>query len=149
MAEFFRGWKRKVGVVTLILACLFMGGWLRSRSKSEWMGIAVPGSHLNFISGCNRFRIVVGYMTMILHQRTHNGIVETAMIVEKTTDVIGSPIYWHIELRTLEWSIYGRVGIERCEMMMFSYWSVVIPLILISAWLLLSRQHKSKPSGGT
>ena len=30
MNEVFRGWKRKVGVVTLVLACVFMGLWLRS-----------------------------------------------------------------------------------------------------------------------
>lgn len=30
MREFFRGWKRKVGVVTLVIACQFMVGWLRS-----------------------------------------------------------------------------------------------------------------------
>lgn len=30
MREFFQGWKRKVGVVTLILACFVVGLWIRS-----------------------------------------------------------------------------------------------------------------------
>ena len=30
MMEFFRGWRRKVGVVTLAMACVFMVGWVRS-----------------------------------------------------------------------------------------------------------------------
>ena len=30
MREFFRGWKRKTGCVTLIAACLFTIGWVRS-----------------------------------------------------------------------------------------------------------------------
>ena len=30
MGNFFRGWRRKLGVVTLLLACVAMGGWVRS-----------------------------------------------------------------------------------------------------------------------
>lgn len=30
MASFFRGWKRKVGVVGLVLACVLMVAWVRS-----------------------------------------------------------------------------------------------------------------------
>lgn len=30
MREFFKGWKRIVGVVTLVMACVFAAGWVRS-----------------------------------------------------------------------------------------------------------------------
>ena len=30
MGEFFRGWRRKIGMLTLMLALVFMGGWVRS-----------------------------------------------------------------------------------------------------------------------
>jgi len=30
MRGVFHGWRRKTGVVTLVLACLCMGGWMRS-----------------------------------------------------------------------------------------------------------------------
>jgi NADH:ubiquinone oxidoreductase subunit H len=29
MRAFFAGWRRKVGLVTLVIAMVFMGGWLR------------------------------------------------------------------------------------------------------------------------
>jgi hypothetical protein len=32
MGEFFRGWRRKVGVVTLMVACMFMAMWVRGMS---------------------------------------------------------------------------------------------------------------------
>jgi hypothetical protein len=32
MREFFRGWKRKLGVVTLGLACVFAGWWIHAQS---------------------------------------------------------------------------------------------------------------------
>jgi hypothetical protein len=30
MREFFRGWRRKVGCVTLVMTCALMGLWMRS-----------------------------------------------------------------------------------------------------------------------
>ena len=30
MRELFRGWRRKVGLATLVMACLLMGAWARS-----------------------------------------------------------------------------------------------------------------------
>ena len=30
MDEFFRGWRRKIGLVSLMMALSFMGGWIRS-----------------------------------------------------------------------------------------------------------------------
>ena len=30
MREFFQGWRRKVGVVTLVMACVLTAGWVRS-----------------------------------------------------------------------------------------------------------------------
>ena len=30
MVEFFKGWRRKIGCVTLLMALVFMAGWLRN-----------------------------------------------------------------------------------------------------------------------
>lgn len=35
MREFFRGWKRNFGMLTLTLACLLMTGWVRSSCFSD------------------------------------------------------------------------------------------------------------------
>lgn len=35
MMEFFRGWRRKVGVCTLVVACLATAGWVRSLSVRD------------------------------------------------------------------------------------------------------------------
>ena len=40
MREFFSGWRRKVGVVALMLACVLMAGWVRSFTIAE--GVAIP-----------------------------------------------------------------------------------------------------------
>jgi hypothetical protein len=35
MSGFFYGWRRKTGVVTLLMACVLMGAWLRCRSRDD------------------------------------------------------------------------------------------------------------------
>ena len=30
MGDFFHGWRRKIGVVTLVMALVFVSGWVRS-----------------------------------------------------------------------------------------------------------------------
>ena len=35
MGEFCNGWQRKIGVLTLVVACLFAAGWLRSLGEGE------------------------------------------------------------------------------------------------------------------
>lgn len=47
MREFFRGWRRKVGCVALVLACGFATGWMRSY-EYDWFEISGVR-----ISSCN------------------------------------------------------------------------------------------------
>jgi len=35
MGEFFREWRRKIGVVTLMMACVFAAGWVRTYSTRD------------------------------------------------------------------------------------------------------------------
>ena len=42
MREFFRGWKRKLGVVSLVMACVFMAGWVRSSLLTDRFAIITP-----------------------------------------------------------------------------------------------------------
>src|SRR5262249_18577941 len=46
MLEFFRGRKRKVGVATLAVACVFVAGWVRSSVKFD--GIEVISSNSKY-----------------------------------------------------------------------------------------------------
>jgi len=43
MRDFFRGWKRKAGCVTLVTACLLMAGWVRSLGNAELIGVPLVG----------------------------------------------------------------------------------------------------------
>ena len=44
MYEFFRGWKRKSGTATLLMACFFLAGWIRSFQTVDYIKIQFPKS---------------------------------------------------------------------------------------------------------
>ena len=46
MGDYLHGWKRKAGLVTLGMACLFMTGWLRSIVSQEAISIPICGYRL-------------------------------------------------------------------------------------------------------
>src|SRR4051794_20138993 len=38
--DYFKPWRRKIGVLTLVITCVFMTGWMRS--FATWDGIQIP-----------------------------------------------------------------------------------------------------------
>lgn len=90
MRDFFRGWRWKLGIVTLVMACVFAVGWVRSLSDPDVL-IDGVGSTKGFVS-----------MT----------------------------------------SFDGDFGI----VFFIPYWSIVLPLTLLSACLLLSKRPPVKRS---
>ena len=40
MDEFFKGWRRKVGCVALVMACVLMGMWVRSQERFDLLTIS-------------------------------------------------------------------------------------------------------------
>lgn len=59
MREFFRGWKRKAGCVTLLLACVFTAGRIRSREDEDDFGLKVFSKRcdVNFAFGVIRLSV--------------------------------------------------------------------------------------------
>lgn len=50
MREFFKGWKRKLGCATLIMACVFAVGWMRSYTTTDLFGTRPGKSFLCLVS---------------------------------------------------------------------------------------------------
>lgn len=46
MREFFRGWERKLGALTLMLACVFTAGWVRSLAMTDFLVVSTFGGSL-------------------------------------------------------------------------------------------------------
>ncbi|MDB5348549.1 MAG: hypothetical protein JWP89_6926 [Schlesneria sp.] len=56
MREFFRGWRQKVGCVTMVVACFVLGLWMRSLRIRDVIDFPNgPGSCLRLVSENGRF----------------------------------------------------------------------------------------------
>lgn len=139
MSEYFRGWRRKCGCVTLVLACAAAVGWVRSqaiidimifRTGRHWVNAIgsvenklFVGESLDSASARDRFEYLrVPTSVSLFNQQTYEW-------------------YWH----------YGGFGVyESSELQSagrfftIPYWSLVLPLTALSAWLLLSKQRQPK-----
>jgi len=43
MRDFFKGWRRKIGVLTLGLACAFAAAWIRSEVTCDSIQVIING----------------------------------------------------------------------------------------------------------
>lgn len=127
MSLYFKPLRRKIGVTTLVLACLFMGGWFRSLITSETLAILciAGGSSEGAIAvrPLDRFRLVPVWR--------EGGSISKSI---KSTDS-WKRFQCYIDLNRL--------------IFVFPYWSIVVPLTLLSAWLLLSKPRNREKSATT
>lgn len=170
MWESLRGWKRKTGVLTLLMALMFMAAWVRSVTTFDM--ICLPGITTNcfVVSGGQRFiAIRAGHLDMeggtllVSGDDATNWYVDTHNKRHKRgIEQVSSPdAIAYLKLFAKPGSVHfgyywiseraDRVGIfppddeNRQLVSMFPYWSIVIPLTLVSLWLLLSKPHQSAP----
>jgi hypothetical protein len=135
MGEFFKGWRRRVGVVTLVMACVFMAGWVRSQSFGDVF----------------RLKMCFGRMEEFTSELSE--IVWISWSDDPPSSLpfwqswpIRKPPYFNNWLfRTFETNrdvgppigFYWGVGIA------FRYWIFAVPLTLMSLWLLFIPPCKS------
>lgn len=143
MVQFFHGWRRKAGIVTLVMACAFWAGWVRS---------GMIGDRLAFQT--HRDRVVFfGSNGGVLSYSTLTGSI-TPPIPLYVNWAAGPMVPQNVTLENDEsWGVVHfkkaisttapRLVIESLEI---PYWSIVIPLTFLSAYLLLWPQRKSSPN---
>jgi hypothetical protein len=107
MGEFFKGWRRKTGCVTLVMACILSIGWARCFTQPE---------------------------RMIFRTRNWTSLPLSDFTVFN-------------EDGQLEFGIGEDAIIQYQYMSLFrmQYWTAIIPLTLLSAWLLLSKPRTPTP----
>jgi hypothetical protein len=147
MREVFRGWKRKLGVVTLAMACGFIIGWVRSLSVMDVLQI---GS---------------GSRTMEHCVSTNGSLIWGRFRTEDPNSVIVFPIWGTSGSSTIEaflehanlrcnWRSFGfgrgdlnidSLDRSRHTFWMIPYWSIILPLTVLSAFLLLTKPRQSIP----
>jgi len=150
MSEFFRGWKRKVGVATLIVACVFAALWVRGQTiKDVYQFGSGEGPFFNTLVS-SRFGLM-----WLRYQATDGttyswnpGWFEVPIDATTTLHSGECRLIYDIQWRLTWW------GFDFCNSAKgdqihavhrnIPYWSIVIPLTLISAWLLLGKPRQAR-----
>jgi hypothetical protein len=140
MGEFFRRWRRKVGLVTLVMALVFMSGWVRSRSRIDLIKLNGTKSYCVFISGGQKFLLLQGIQCLMsrnLCEQASVRYVRLRFYPQYPADTSGRRFeWWSREESKIE--VFSPDD-EDVPHNMIPYWSIVIPLALISAFLLLTK----------
>ena len=156
MGEFFHGWRRKTGIVTLMMALVFAAVWVRS--QFVW-------DSFNFKIGSNR--------SLVLMSR-NNGIVGMS-VVDRIEGSVDNPFHVAVKYPTPDYFrppapesggfLFG-TSVHQFPVLLALYgsptvivmtdgavmscigvpqWGFAVPLTLISFWLLLSKPRNSTP----
>lgn len=143
MHTFFHGWRRKVGVATLVMACVVMGAWIRSTIITDIV---------NFGGEYPQYRL-----------NSYAGVFEI-FVCRPAGDVPRVPRLWKTRVTTEDYDPIGQGGIlwrwdwggfhfgaagptpgfapEEAQFYAIPYWSITCPLTLLSAYLILWKRRK-------
>ena len=117
MGDYFKPLRRKIGVLKLVMACVAMAGWVRSNSTRDQIIVQDAGFGIWSVLGGIQWNWKYTY------------------------EVPGDAVEW------------SSVPIAQAQMKYLTpeygwptvwYWQIVIPLTLLSAYLLLSKPRASK-----
>jgi hypothetical protein len=151
MGSYFKPWRRKIGVLTLFLACVSTFGWVRSLTIRDELWRYNGQQHYGLISEWHSLKWI-GLKFGSVPNVTPSVDWESAVISTRKTpsDFFGN------KSSCWRWRYCGfgygesESGAENnsiLKLLFFPYWSIVVPLTLLSAWLLLSkvRQKQNAP----
>jgi len=156
MGEFFRGWRRKVGVVTLAMALVFMVGWVRGHYIDDIFcgGSGNGRSYYEFIFSREGvtwywnasddmdggFGWTPGWGFYGFHRIPFDPF---DRFVHPDADPMQFDFRWKwfgfdcARLHDIGLPAYHHIWL------LVPYWSIVVPFTLLSAYLLLSKPRKS------
>jgi hypothetical protein len=150
VSEVLHGWRRKTGVLTLVMACLFAGAWIRSLTIGEMVWISIHKANIH------EFKSVNGglyWKSELIHGATDS--IQTRFGYDSTADGIddfeeGTDSHkWDscgFAAGDYSWTLSDRSGSTNGEVnyCRIPYWSITASLTLISLWLLFSKPRSAK-----
>jgi hypothetical protein len=141
MGNYFKPWRRKIGVVTLVLACVFLGLRLRSLRMADTVAFLHAGSSKSLRSFDGRLE---WHDDLWISGNMPQPVRWQSMTLSHYQWI------WSIEKDTarLNVDVARQFGSSQRELVqiafMVPYWSITIPLTMMSAWLLLSKLRRPK-----
>ena len=147
MREFFRGWRRNAGLVTLAMALALMAVWMRSFVVCDSVYTAKGKFTCGLVSSSGQLH---WYKTAKVDGRNLQVDLRTMWLsFPIRPDPDGFDDRFRFDDRVFTWG-----GFEFYDLPLarsahtvggaIPYWSLVLPLTLLSAWLILAKPRKAK-----
>ncbi len=143
MGDFFHGWRRKTGVATLVLALAFTGGWFRSDLIHDAFGSPIGKSRAaGLLSAAGQLGVYVTTDNDAYNipkqpaWKTCKRETFRALFPARS----GFIWSWHYHEFGMLRHSSGNVSV-----VIIPYWSIVLPMSLLSAYLLLIKPRSSSP----
>ena len=160
MGSYFKPLRRKIGVITLVIASVFMIGWIRSQISLD--GVYLPvipafskatgsGELLSWKRGLLliirvRSNSFPSFRAMLPRLRTWGRPSMARSVTDELSELLDSSIIrWN-------WKLCGAGYGEQVEedtgnrgvwFFVLPYWSIVLPLTFVSGWFLLSKRRQT------
>jgi hypothetical protein len=154
MHTFFHGWRRKTGVVALGLACVVMGLWIRSRGVVDAATFTdvrhcITNSPLG-LDWSNRTGMGQVSVPQFLNMRWDTVAIEDSNFDSfRKSPPVGWETVWDYHCCGFQFAKFKLTGSPLLSLVYAEYatwtiphWAVVLPLTLLSAYLLLWRPRK-------
>ena len=141
MREFFRGWRRNLGLVTLVIALVLMAGWIRSEAI---------GDDITFrIGKCGtEIRSEKSHITAIMTWARDEGrwLPENEWTTGFSPDGKSESMWERAGFLPNMW-VHNDAGstISTQRLLMFPYWLLVSSFSLLSGYLLLVKPRSAIP----
>ena len=134
-----------MGIGALAVACVFMIGWVRSIIFWDeitfispwWQGFNTVHTDGNGIIWHRVTGEGVGYIPGWLSGRSETPVSDPYF--SSVAEISWLHQLWFLDFGVWMWK--GQLGV-RAQFIRIPYWSIVIPLTLLSAWLLLSKPRQ-------
>lgn len=148
MLTYLKSIRLKISVLTLLMACVFAVGCVRSRIINDFISFDTVCSECVIESNIHGIMLVV--LPLPTRASYTASIWPTWCTTQSSAEGYPAPEEWDFVSRYDDW-----IGIKNMRrqfpdgdestVWIVPYWSIVIPLTLLSAYLVLSKSRVSKP----
>ena len=155
MREFFQGWRRKAGLGTLVMACVLTGAWMRSLvAEDELMVLTNKRSQHRVVIVSGGIHWEVSPPSSGLNDRfpQFGWFSRDYQSPTKVENMLAEPAdyEWVVNLCGFFFGAgryeYRNPAREVARWVLVSHSLLVLPLTLLSAWLILGKHRKSSPA---
>lgn len=146
MGGYFHGWKRRIGILTLLMACVITAGWVRNSFFIESILVAFGRTSAAWLWSSD------SALCLETHQIDDDVQLDDFPVFpqffSRNRNFSEDSIWRNIEdplfLLHRKWCGFGfDVNDDSTIRTVVPYWSLVLPTTLLSAWLLLSKPRQS------